>query len=199
MGKPVSSPSTAVGSSVRITTTPTIKNAPAVGLIDGNGDFSNYHLAVLILSVPLAIQESVALVVGLPWLLSGVSGYAILLALLGVPVTTSYWTYQSRYGKRQNDKIPIPEGNVERFVEIKDEWLRKKYHGKNKIPMVVFHDAYIAGGADFKGQSSSSLPSNATRGIFSIYETRRGSLIISFSLIGRAHSHLLSMPYAKPY
>jgi len=46
-----------------------------------------------------------------------------------------------------------PEGNVEGFIDIKDERPRKKYHGKNKIPMVVFHDAYIAGEADFKGQS----------------------------------------------
>lgn len=79
-------------------------------------------------------------------------GYAISLALLGIPVTVSYWTYQCRYGKRHNDKIPIPEGDVETFIEIKDRRLRKKYHGKNEVPMVVFHDAYIAGEADFKGQ-----------------------------------------------
>jgi len=29
--------------------------------------------------------------------------------------------------------------------------LRKKYHGQNKIPMVVFHDAYIAGEVDSNG------------------------------------------------
>jgi len=75
----------------------------------------------------------------------------ILLVLFGVPVTVSYWTYQSRYGKRHNDKIPIPEGDVGKFIEIKDERLGKKYHGKNKIPMVVFQDAYIAGKVDFKG------------------------------------------------
>ncbi|KAF9643938.1 sphingolipid C9-methyltransferase [Thelephora ganbajun] len=151
MGKPTSSPSSVKGSSIHITKTPTIKNAPAVGLIDGNGDFSNYHLAALVLSVPLAAQRSLALVVDLPRLLTGVSGYAALLALMGVPVTISYWTYQSRYGKRHNDKIPIPKGDVEKFIEIKDKKLRKKYHGKNKIPMVVFQDAYIAGKVDFKG------------------------------------------------
>lgn len=69
--------------------------------------------------------------------------------MLGVPVTISYWTYKSRYGKRHNGKIPIPEGNVEKFIEIKDESLRNEYHGKNKIPMVVFHGAYIAGKVDF--------------------------------------------------
>ena len=151
MGKQTSSPSPATWSSIQITKTPTIKNAPAVGLIDGNGDFSNYHLAALIFSVPLAVQRSLELIVELPWLLTGVSGYAILLVLLGIPVAISYWTYQSRYGKRHNDKIPIPEGNVEKFIEIKDEQLRKKYYGKNKIPMVVFHDAYVTGKADFKG------------------------------------------------
>ena len=147
MGKPASSPPSAV----HITKTPTIKNAPVVGLIDGNGDFSNYHLATLVLSIPLAVQRSLTLFVKLPWPLGGVSGYMILLVLFGIPVTVSYWTYQSRYGKRHNDKIPIPEGDVGKFIEIKDERLGKKYHGKNKIPMVVFQDAYIAGKVDFKG------------------------------------------------
>ena len=83
--------------------------------------------------------------------MTGVPGYLILLALLGIPLTISYWTYQSRYGKRHNDRVPMPEGDVDMFVDIKDEKLRAKYHGKNKIPMVVFQDAYIAGKVDFKG------------------------------------------------
>ena len=151
MGNPVSSPPSTTGPSIRTTKTPTIKNAPVVGLIDGNGDFSNYHLAALVLSLSLIVQRSLGLVIELPWPLTGASGYAVLLLLLGVPVTILYWAYQSRYGKRHNDKIPIPEGNVERFIEINDERLMKKYYGKNKIPMVVFHDAYIAGKVDFKG------------------------------------------------
>lgn len=136
---------------VYTTTTPTIKNAPVVGLIDGNGDFNNYHLATLVLSVPLAVQRSFALAIELPWVMTGVTGYAILLAVLGLPVTISYWAYKSRHGKRHNDKIPMPEGDVEMFIAIKDQGLGKKYHGKNKIPMVVFQDAYIAGKVDFKG------------------------------------------------
>lgn len=140
-----------VGQSVHITNTPTIKNAPAVGLIDGNGDFNNYHLAALILSVPLAVHQSLSFAFELPWVMTGIPGYAILLMLLGIPVTIGYWIYQSRYGKRHNTKIPIPEGNVEKYIEIKDPALRKKYHGKNKIPMAVFQDAWIAGKVDFKG------------------------------------------------
>ena len=69
----------------------------------------------------------------------------------GIPVAISYWTYQSRCGKRHNDKIPIPEGNIKKFIEIKDEQLRKKHHGKNKIPTVAFRGAYVTGRADFKG------------------------------------------------
>lgn len=150
MGKPVSS-SPAAGSSIHTSKTPTIRNPPVVGLIDGNGDFNNYHLAALVVVVPLVVQRSIALVAQLPWALTGVLGYMTILVILGVPVTISYWTYQSRFGKRHNDKIPIPEGNVEGFIKIKDETLRKKYHGKNKIPMVVFQDAWIAGKVDFKG------------------------------------------------
>ena len=151
MGRPAPSKPSAVASSVHLTKTPTIKNAPPVSLIDGSGDFSNYHLAALVLFAPLVVQQSLKSFVDLPWPLTGVSGYAILLALLGIPVTISYWTYKSRYGRRHNDKIPIPEGNIEKFIEVKDELLRKKYHGQNKIPMVVFHDAYIAGEVDFNG------------------------------------------------
>ena len=145
MGEPAPSKPSAVASSVRTTNTPTIKNASHVSLIDGNGGFRNYHLAAFVLSIPLLVQQSFKSFVKLPWLLTGVPGYAISLALLGIPVTVSYWTHQSRYGKRHNDKIPIPEGDVETFIEIKDRRLREKYHGKNKVPMVVFHDAYIAG------------------------------------------------------
>ena len=154
MGKPIYSSPFPVGSSVNVTKTPTVKSAPAVGFIDGNGDFSNYHLSALVICVPLAVQRSIALVVGLPWVMTGVLGYLILLAVSGIPVTISYWSYQSRYGKRHNDKIPIPEGDVEMFIGIKDEKLRKKYTGKNKVPMVVFQDAYIAGNMDFKGEFS---------------------------------------------
>jgi len=150
MGNPVSSSPSTTEPSIRTTKTPTIKNAPVVGLIDGNGDFSNYHLAGLVLSVPLIVQRLLELVVELPWPMTGASGYVVLLVLLGVPVAIFYWTYQSRYGKRHNDKIPIPEGNIERFIEFNDEWLMK-YYGERGIPMVVFHDAYVAGKVDFKG------------------------------------------------
>lgn len=151
MGRPAPSKPSAVASSVYLPRTPAIKNAPPVSLIDGSGDFSNRHLAALVLFVPLVVQQSLKSFVDLPRPLTGVSGYAISLALLGVPVTISYWTYKSRYGRRHNDKIPIPEGNIEKFIEVKDESLRKKYHGQNKIPMVAFHDAYIAGEVDFNG------------------------------------------------
>jgi hypothetical protein len=153
MGKPVSSSTPPVASTVTpcAAKAPTVKDPPAVALIDGNADFNNLHFTTLLLSVPLAVQQLFVNAVGLPGLMTGVFGYAILLVLLGIPVTISYWTYQSRYGKRHNDKIPMPKGNVDKFIEIKDEKLRKKYHGRNKIPMVVFQDAWIAGKVDFKG------------------------------------------------
>jgi len=165
-------------------------------LIDGNGDFSNCHLAGLVLSVPLVVQRSLELVIELPWPLTGASGYTILLVLLGLPVTISYWAFQSRYGKRHNDKIPIPEGNVERFIEIYDERFMKKYYGKKKIPMVVFHDAYIAGKADFKGQPSSGLLSDLIGSTLFWRETR---IIDVFNLIGWHPFLSQSISYPKPY
>ena len=180
-----------MGSTVHITETPTIKNAPIVGLIDGNGDFDNCHLAVLVLTVPLALQQLLALVVRLPRIITGVYGYGILLALSGIPVTISYWTYQSRYGKRHNEKIPIPTGNIEKFIEIADEELRKKYYGKKKIPMVDFQDAYISGKADFKGkptiqiQAADSFITRPTRlGIIHIFLCRPSPLRVQIILLG---------------
>ena len=151
MGKvPPSSPLTPV-SSIHTTQTPTIKNAPVVGLIDGIGDFNSYHLAALVLSVPLVVQQFLVASVELPRVVAGVFGYVFLLVLFAIPVTISYWAYQSRYGARVSDKITIPEGNVEKYIEIKDKKLKKKYHGKNKIPMAIFQDAWIAGKVEFKG------------------------------------------------
>jgi hypothetical protein len=67
-----------------------IKNAPAVGLIDVDGDLSNalYHLAAFLLSIPLAVERSLTLVVELPWVITGVLGYVILLVVF--PVAISY-------------------------------------------------------------------------------------------------------------
>jgi hypothetical protein len=132
--------------SPRLTNVPNFKNAPLVGLAEGNGSFSNYVLASLVL--------------GLPWLLKrvlpfisrgGFKTYLFLTALLGVPITLAYWTLMSMFGPRKNEKVILPGKDIEEYINIKDPELRARYHGKEKIPIQTFHDAYFDGKIDFNG------------------------------------------------
>ena len=132
----------------RLTNVPNFKNAPLVGLAEGNGSFSNYVLASLVL--------------GLPWLLKrvlpfinrgGFKTYLFLTALLGVPITMAYWTLMSMFGPRKNEKVLLPGKDIEEYINIKDPELRARYHGKEKIPMQTFHDAYFDSKIDFNGIS----------------------------------------------
>lgn len=133
--------------SVRLTNTPAIKNAPIEGLAEGNGSFNNIHLAVLVVVVPWLVKRILPIVNR-----GGFKTYLFLLLVLGVPVTVAYWTVMSMYGKRKNEKVPLPERNIEEYITIHDAELKAKYHGKEKIPMQVFHDAYFEGKIDFNGQ-----------------------------------------------
>ena len=130
----------------RLTDVPNFKNAPLVGLAEGNGSFSNYILASLVL--------------GLPWLLKrvlpfvnrgGFKTYLFLTVLFGVPITIAYWTLMSMFGPRKNEKVVLPGKDIEEYINIKDPELRARYHGKEKIPMQTFHDAYFDGKIDFNG------------------------------------------------
>ncbi|SJL00903.1 related to cyclopropane-fatty-acyl-phospholipid synthase [Armillaria ostoyae] len=123
-----------------------IKNAPLVGLAEGNSYFSNYHLAAVVLVVPYILKSILPLVSR-----GGFKTYLFLLVLSGVPTTVAYWTLASMYGARKNQKVTLPGKDIEEYIEIKDAELSKLYKGKDKIPIQVFHDAYFDGKAEFKG------------------------------------------------
>ncbi len=131
---------------VRQTNVPAIKNAPIEGLFEGNGSFNNIHLAALVVVVPWFVKRMIPLVNR-----GGFKTYVFLLLLLGLPVTMGYWTVMSMYGKRKNEKVQLPCRNLEEYITIHDPELKAKYHGKEKIPMQVFHDAYFEGKIDFNG------------------------------------------------
>ncbi|KII85568.1 hypothetical protein PLICRDRAFT_116276 [Plicaturopsis crispa FD-325 SS-3] len=133
-------------SSVRVTDVPAIKNSPLVGLAEGNGSFSNYHLAALILAVPWVVKRILPLVNR-----GGFKTYLFLVVVLGVPVTIAYWTLNSIYGRRKNQKVVLPGKDIEEYITIKDRELKVQFHGKEKIPMQVFHDAYFEGKIDVNG------------------------------------------------
>ena len=133
-------------SPVRVTTTPAIKNAPLVGLAEGNGYFSNLHLAALVLGVPFVLKRVIPIVNR-----GGLKTYIFLVVILGLPITVAYWTVSSMYGKRKNQKVILPSKEIEEYITINDPELKALYHGKEKIPMQVFHDAYFEGKIDFNG------------------------------------------------
>lgn len=140
-------------SPVRVTTTPAIKNAPLVGLVEGNGYFSNAHLAALVLGVPFILKRVTPIVNR-----GGLKTYIFLVVILGIPITVAYWTVASTYGKRKNQKVILPSQEIEEYITINDPELKALYHGKEKIPMQVFHDAYFEGKIDFKGTSRCLVP-----------------------------------------
>jgi sphingolipid C9-methyltransferase len=132
---------------VHLTKTLTIKNAPLVGLAEGNGQFSNFQLVAIILGVPWLLKRILPIVNH-----GGFKTYLFLVAILGVPLTVTYWTLMSMYGKRKNEKVALPSINIEEFITTEDPELKAKYHDKEKIPMQVFHDAYFEGKFDFNGE-----------------------------------------------
>ncbi|KDR79101.1 hypothetical protein GALMADRAFT_242965 [Galerina marginata CBS 339.88] len=133
-------------SSVRVTNYPAIKNAPLVGLAEGNGSFNNYHLAALLVVVPYLVKTFLPIVK-----YGGFKTYLFVFVLAGIPTTVGYWAFVSIYGARRNEKVVLPGKDIETYITIKDHELKQLYKGKEKIPMQVFHDAYFDGKIDFNG------------------------------------------------
>lgn len=137
---------------VRPTSTPAIKNAPVLGLAEGNGQFSNLHLGALIVAVPWVLKRFLPL-----FNRGGFKTYLFLALLTGWPIAIGYWTVMSRIGKRKNEKVPFPHKNIEEYITINDPDLKKKYHNQEKVPMQIFYDAYFEGKADIKGVYFSAI------------------------------------------
>ncbi|KAI0029899.1 sphingolipid C9-methyltransferase [Vararia minispora EC-137] len=128
------------------TNVPAFENPPPAGIYDGNGSFSNVALAGLILGVPWFIKRMTPFVNRGGW-----KTYFFFVVLLGVPITLAYWTLMSMYGARKNDRVQLPGKNIEDYIVIHDHTLKTQYHGKEKIPMQVFYDAYFEQKIDIKG------------------------------------------------
>ena len=137
--------------SPRLTNVPNFKNAPRLGLAEGNGSFSNRVLATLVLGLPWLLKRLLPIVSH-----GGFKTYIFLVAILGVPITVAYWTLMSMFGPRKNEKVALPGKDIEEYITIHDVELKARYHNKEKIPMQTFHDAYFDSKIDFNG--SASLP-----------------------------------------
>lgn len=130
----------ASGGTVKLTNYASIANAPLPA--EGNGSFSNLHLALLVFFTPAVLLRLIPFVKP-SWF--GWTSYLFLCALTGVPVTVAYWTVMSIYGPRINEKVRLPGKPVEYYLDIKDAELRNKYKGDKKIPFQTFHDAFFDG------------------------------------------------------
>jgi hypothetical protein len=139
-------------STVRATNYPAIKNAPVVGLAEGNGSFSNTVLVALVLVVPYVVKSITPLVSR-----GGLKTYLFLLLITGLPTTIAYWIFMSIYGPRKNEKVVLPNKDITEYIEFKDKEMKAKYVGKEKINIQEFHDAYFDGKVDVKGMSLSHL------------------------------------------
>ena len=76
---------------VRTSNCPAIKNAPLVGLAEGNGSFSNLTLAALVLGVPYILKRWLPIVS-----YGGTKTYWFLVLLFGLPIAIGYWTFIKR-------------------------------------------------------------------------------------------------------
>ncbi|KAK3718883.1 Sphingolipid C9-methyltransferase 2 [Vermiconidia calcicola] len=129
---------------VRTTSYPAIKNAalPADG--PGSDTFNNFLLFTLLTGVPGYLA----------WKLNG--GFLTWLfftAILAIPILMVFWTVASSMSPRKNEKARFAGAPIEHYLAFKKESDRKKYRGKNKIPMETFHEMYFAGDVDFNGDA----------------------------------------------
>lgn len=131
---------------VKPTNYPSIKNAPLAGLAEGNGSFSNVHLAAAVLIVPYVLKSLLPIVSR-----GGFKTYLFLLLLSGVPTAVGYWAIMSTYGSRKNYKVSQEGRGIDHYLVFHNPELKKLYGGpNNKIPMQIFHDAYFEGKIDLR-------------------------------------------------
>lgn len=81
--------------------------------------------------------------------------HIVLILILGAPITLAYWTLNSIYGPRNDEKLAFPGKDQDTYFIFKDPILAQKYGGAQskvkKIPMQIWHDAYFDGKIELKG------------------------------------------------
>lgn len=63
----------------------------------------------------------------------------------------AFWTVASSMSPRLNEKARYPGAPIEHYLDFKSDEDRRRYRGKNKIPMETFHEMYFDEKVDFKG------------------------------------------------
>ncbi|SMR57478.1 unnamed protein product [Zymoseptoria tritici ST99CH_3D1] len=127
---------------VRTTSYKAIKNAPLPADGPASDNFSNTLLFTLLAVIPGYIAYQLG---GRFWT------WLFFLILTAIPILMAFWTIASGMSPRLNEKARYPGRPIEHYLKFKNEADRRKYRGKNKIPMETFHEMYFAGDVDFKG------------------------------------------------
>ncbi|OLN98012.1 Sphingolipid C9-methyltransferase 1-like protein 1 [Colletotrichum chlorophyti] len=129
---------------VKVTTSPTINNAPLPADGPGNESFSNYILGGLLLGIPFWVSRTLG---------GGFKTWLFFVILLTIPILIGYWYVTSRFSPRTNEKVKLPGRPVEHYITFKNEADRLKWSGRNKIPIKVFSEMYLDGLVDFNGDT----------------------------------------------
>ncbi|KAI7861852.1 S-adenosyl-L-methionine-dependent methyltransferase [Spinellus fusiger] len=126
------------------TTWASIKNAtlPVEGA--GNQTFDNRVLAGLWVGVP----GSIVYLLNLSWV-----WFLLLAILLALPILASTIYLYSRFAPRYRNYISLPGQPLETYITVHDPELKALYHGRNKIPMETFFEAYFEGKVEFNGDA----------------------------------------------
>jgi cyclopropane fatty-acyl-phospholipid synthase-like methyltransferase len=71
--------------------------------------------------------------------------------LLLFPILIVIWTWTSGFSPRVDDKAKLPGRPIESYLTFKTDALRRKYHGRSKVPLQDFSEMYINGEVDVNG------------------------------------------------
>ncbi|KAH7131904.1 cyclopropane-fatty-acyl-phospholipid synthase, partial [Dendryphion nanum] len=133
---------------VRVTSSPTIANAPVPADTSGATSFSN-PLLISLLTIPAWY---------ISWKLGGGLKTFIFFALiLDLPILAAFWIVTSDYAPRKNEKAKFRGRPVEHYLTFKSQEDRDAYHGKSTIPMQTFYEKYFDGEVDVKGDMLEAL------------------------------------------
>lgn len=68
-----------------------------------------------------------------------------------------FWSTCSAMSPRMNEKARFPGAPVEHYITFKKDGDRRKYRGKNKIPMETFYEMYFDGDCEFNGDALETM------------------------------------------
>jgi len=127
---------------------PAIKNAPLPADGPGSDTFNTTFLLLLLAVIPGYFA----------WKVNGGLLTTLFFAIFTtIPILMVFWTIASSMSPRRNEKARFPGAPVEHYLTFKKDSDKRKYQGRNRIPMETFHEMYFAGEVDFNGDALEAM------------------------------------------